>query len=145
MGKRSRRTKRSPGAAFSTVSLARAFNWPRGGTKGQWWKQLAAHVRNYPQGSQRSWGIPFRMARGAGCRVILFVRYGGEAYWQDIERVGLIDGHETVACYPEARRFPVDEEGWIKPRSKPGFQGSVVMSGTPYREIDLSTMNRLEM
>ena len=83
--------------------------------------------------------------RKSGCRVILFVKYGGQAYWQDIEHVGLIDGRETVRHFPEERRFPVDEEGWVMPRAKPGFRSSALMSGTTYREIDLATMNRLEI
>lgn len=83
--------------------------------------------------------------RTAGCRVIIFVRYAGRAYWQDIERVGLIDGRQTVASFPEGRRFPVDDGGWITPRTKPGFRATTSMSGTPYREIDFGTMNPLEL
>jgi hypothetical protein len=83
--------------------------------------------------------------RSVGCRVVLFVRYAGRAYWQDIERVGLIDGHTTVASFCEERRFPVDDAGWITPRNKPRFRATTSMSGTPYREIDFATMVPLEL
>ena len=56
--------KREFGATCKTVSLAKCFNWPRGRIAGPWWRELAGHVRGYPQGRQTAWGIPFQMGRG---------------------------------------------------------------------------------
>ena len=59
------------GASFKTVRLDSYFNWPPGRLQGEWWRDLAKHVRHYPRGNQKSWGIPFKMAEGNGCRTIL--------------------------------------------------------------------------
>ncbi len=64
--------KRKFGATFKTVSLARHFNWPASRIAGRWWKELAAHVGDYPQGPQTAWGVPFRMGRKR--RVILVAK-----------------------------------------------------------------------
>lgn len=64
-------SKKQFGATFRRVSLERYFNWPPRQVKGEWWRELKQKVVEYPQGDQKSWGIPFRMARGAGRRVIL--------------------------------------------------------------------------
>ena len=71
MAKRS--AKRSPkyGAKCKAVDLAGCLNWPRRPGKDQWWQGLAARVREYPEGEQTSWGMPFGMAGGKGPRVIL--------------------------------------------------------------------------
>ena len=79
-----------------------------------------------------------------GCRVILFVEFDGQVYWQDIEKIRLIDGNETIATFPPDRRFPVDDDGWICPRqSMQNYNGR--MSGTPYKEIDFESMEKLDM
>lgn len=83
--------------------------------------------------------------RGLGCRLLLFVKTGeGEMYFQDIEKVVLIDGEVTVSPFPANRRFPV-EDGWICPRKKAGTTGAGNGSGTPYREIDFSSMKRFQL
>lgn len=82
--------------------------------------------------------------RAAGCRVVLIVRCDDATYWQDVEHLRLINGHETVKQFPTHRRYPVDNDGWITPRRKNGFNPNGQMSGTPYREIDFSSMNRLD-
>jgi len=46
------------------VSLSKYFNWPRRAPDDDWWKKRAETVRSLPTGRQRSWGIPFRMAKG---------------------------------------------------------------------------------
>ena len=59
------------GATFRPVDLAAQLNWPPRRVRGEWWRNLAERVRAYPEGKQTSWGIPFHMAEGAGCRAIL--------------------------------------------------------------------------
>ena len=78
-----------------------------------------------------------------GCTVLLFVKHEGVIYWQDITKLTLIPGSTTVAPFPEHRRLPVGDDGWIYPRrNRPRMSGD--MSGTPYREIDFSSMLRLK-
>ena len=62
------------GAGFRTVGLADHFNWPPRSVRGEWWRELAARVRDYPRGEQRAWGIPFQMGDGRQKRVILSAR-----------------------------------------------------------------------
>ena len=57
-----------------TVNLSKYFNWPHRVPKDEWWKELATQVRNYPQGKQHSWGIPFEMAKGSTLRVIMITK-----------------------------------------------------------------------
>ena len=79
-----------------------------------------------------------------GCRVVLFVKNGETVYCRDIQHVRLIDGNETISKFPENRRFPVDEDGWICPRlSRNQLNGR--MSGTPYKEIDFASMNPVDI
>ena len=63
-------TRKPFGATFKTIDLTPQLNWP-GRAKDEWWRKLAEHVRGYPQGEQRPWGIAFRMAEGGGRLVIL--------------------------------------------------------------------------
>lgn len=57
------------GARFKSINLTKQFNWPRGKlTKDE--KKIAEKIRKYPSGSQKSWGVPFRMSTGRGARVI---------------------------------------------------------------------------
>jgi len=77
MAKRGEAKKRRFGAAFRTISLADLFNWPGRSVRGEWWQKLAEHVREYPEGKQTSWGIPFEMGTGRQARVIR-VRKGEE-------------------------------------------------------------------
>lgn len=82
----------------------------------------------------------------AGCKVMLFVKWGGMIYWQYVDKVVLTHGSDTVNQFPIGRRFPVDEDGWICPRhAEQKKPVSANMSGTPYREIDFSSMNALEL
>ena len=66
-----RKTKRTFGAMTSAVDLSAQFNWPRRVPQEPWWQNLAAQVREYPSGEQRSWGIPFQMAGTIGPRTII--------------------------------------------------------------------------
>lgn len=78
----------------------------------------------------------------SGCRVILFVKWNGRIYWQDVGKVRLIDGNITVRNHRNP--FPVDADGWIHPRRANHYRpGAWNMSGTPYREIDLTSMREL--
>jgi len=82
-----------------------------------------------------------------GCRVLLFVKYDNTVYCQDVDKLRLIDGNDTVAPFKPERRFPVDDDGWICPRQSSGYSrrnyGSN-MSGTPYREIDFTSMKTVD-
>ena len=62
---------RPVGARFNTLNLGHVFNWPRRALKDEWWRDLAAAARSYPEGRQTSWGIPFLMGAGPSRRVIL--------------------------------------------------------------------------
>jgi len=71
MSKRSVGSKNRFGATFRRVSLDRYLNWPPRQVRGSWWRELEQKLFEYPEGEQTPWGIPFRMARGSGRRVIL--------------------------------------------------------------------------
>jgi len=90
--------KRKFGATFRMVNLAKHFNWPGGRITGRWWKELAEHVRRYPQGPQRAWGIPFRM--GGRRRVILAAEGRGEIV------VGLAGQADFLCLVHEWRQLP---------------------------------------
>jgi hypothetical protein len=62
------RKKRKP--SIKTISLAKHFNWPRGRLTAAW-RDIAAKVAKYPAGSQKPWGIPFKMGAERGARVVL--------------------------------------------------------------------------
>jgi len=79
-----------------------------------------------------------------GCRVVLFVKHEVSVYCQDIQKVCLIDGNETISKFPENRRFPVDQDGWICPRQS-FRQLNGRMSGTPYKEIDFTSMKKIDI
>ena len=70
MTHRADRRQKQSGATCVSVSLARHFNWPTARVRGQWWRELAKHVADYPRDRRTSWGIPFQIAPGAR-RVIL--------------------------------------------------------------------------
>ncbi|MBI2437571.1 MAG: hypothetical protein HYV36_01990, partial [Lentisphaerae bacterium] len=66
------KSKRKFGLKCRPIKLAPYFNWPPAALKGEWWRELAEHIKaEYPAGKQKPWGIPFQMAEGAGKRVIL--------------------------------------------------------------------------
>ena len=80
-----------------------------------------------------------------GCRVLLFVKQAGHVYWADIQDVRLIHGNDTVGRFQENKRFPVDEDGWICPRMAKNPTSNSRMSGTPYREIDFTSMKQINI
>ena len=70
--------------------------------------------------------------------------------WGFIEDIELIDGHKTVEPYPEERRFPVDDEGWIYPRKSDHWNNGTgasnpQASGTPYREVDSCSLKEFSI
>jgi len=67
-----RKGDRAYGARFKQVDLSDHFNWPGRSVKGEWWRDLAGTVREYPEGEGDSWGVPFAMGTGKVSRVILF-------------------------------------------------------------------------
>ena len=77
MAKRKRASVHKFGAKCTTVSLGRYFNWPRRVKRDTWWQELLKRVRDYPEGRQRSWGVPFTMGKGRGPRVILVMEKSG--------------------------------------------------------------------
>ena len=74
MAKSSQKTQKTLRAKSETIKLRKHFNWPRRVPKEEWWQDLAAQVRNYPEGEQRPWGIPFEMASGSGSRVVMVAK-----------------------------------------------------------------------
>ena len=84
------------------VLLRSCFNWPDRGTKTDWWQELAERVRGYPEGDQRSWGIPFRMGTGRERRVIL-VRKGS-----DEVTIPLRGKADYICVLHEWRQLPED-------------------------------------
>lgn len=74
-----------------------------------------------------------------GCRIVLFVRHPvGRVFWQWVERVGFIPSIDVVSQFPPDKRHPIDDEDWMWPRRGHGYAGAG--SGTPYREVDFSSM-----
>jgi len=59
------------GARCRPVDLCACFNWPRRVKNDEWWRKLVERVREYPEGRQEPWGVPFAMGEGRGPRVIL--------------------------------------------------------------------------
>ena len=64
--------------------------------------------------------------------------------WNFIENIGLVDGRTTVGAFPPHMQFPV-HDGWIHPRNSTRENDlravyRMIGSGTPYREIDKSSL-----
>ena len=74
MAKSSGGKKRRFGAEFKQVDLGGQCNWPSRRVSGEWWQELAEHVRGYPEGEVTSWGIPFTAGSGRVRRVIVVAR-----------------------------------------------------------------------
>ena len=68
-------------------------------------------------------------------------KFDRAVYCQRIENIELLDGEEVVSRYPEEMRHDVID-GWVCPRSRNGYTG--LGSGTPYREIKLDSMKKLD-
>lgn len=78
----------------------------------------------------------------AGCFVVLFVKHENDWFWQWVEKVQLVDGSKSIEKFPENKRFPVDKDGWICPRKTSRNVCNEKMSGTPYRYIDMASLNK---
>ena len=89
--------KKRCGAKTHTINLSAYFNWPRRVPSETFWQELAAEARGYPQGEQRPWGIPFRMAGVSGPRVILAAKGKREVTIP-------LKGKATFACLLHAWR-----------------------------------------
>ncbi|MHC4714449.1 MAG: CehA/McbA family metallohydrolase, partial [Planctomycetota bacterium] len=59
---RSARSRSLPRARCTPVTIARHCNFPGRRFRGKFWRDLAREVRRFPGGSQKPWGIPFKMA-----------------------------------------------------------------------------------
>lgn len=55
-------TKKRDSALCRTVSIDSFLNWPRRVPRDQWWTDFARWVRTFPRGTQKPWGLRFRMA-----------------------------------------------------------------------------------
>jgi len=88
-----------------------------------------------------------RLCKSGSIVIIIFQRLNN--HWNFIENIRLIDGHETVTKFPERRRYPVHEDGWIYPREHPQWNQNRwhrrQMAGTPYREVDPASTLPLAM
>ena len=69
-----RTQSRRIGAVCTPVDLSGLFNWPKRVPKDAWWHEVVQRVRAYPRGDQTSWGVPLKLAKGAGARVIMVSR-----------------------------------------------------------------------
>jgi len=80
-----------------------------------------------------------------GFRIVIFVRPPRKStiHWQWLDQIRFLDSHEEVSRYD--RQFPVDQDGWILPRSDGDWYYGSHMSGTPFRYFDFSSFNRLDV
>lgn len=107
-------TKQKSGARARPLDLSKRFNWPRRLPKEEWWRKLAASVRDgHPIGEQRPWGIPFAMAGESGPRAILVARNRPEV-------TITLGGHASFVCFlhrweqiPAAIRVEEPNEGLV--------------------------------
>ncbi len=90
-----------------------------------------------------AWNV-YRAHEAAGCRVKLYIEFGGKSYSQWLSDVRFLDSHSYVERFQEVRRFPIDEQGWICPRQKPGFRPDGKMSGTPYKYLDFDSLTETQ-
>ena len=65
------------GFTCTRIDISAQANWPRRVPKDEWWRDLASDIREYPDGMQDPWGIPFTMTAVGKTRAIL-VRTGGQ-------------------------------------------------------------------
>jgi hypothetical protein len=70
--------------------------------------------------------------------VVMLWAKNGLVKWQFCERIRFLSSADIVAKHGQYAH-PIDAEGWIVPRMGHGFAGNG--SGTPYREVQLSSMN----
>jgi len=82
-----------------------------------------------------------------GHRVVLFFKRlksvplaNQQLLWQDIQELQFIDSYARLSRYDPARRWPIDEDGWVAPRQNPDFRPTEDYSGTPFRYIDFSKL-----
>lgn len=75
--------------------------------------------------------------------LIIIFEYSSEWRWNFIEDIQLIPASETVGRFPPCRRFPV-VDGWITPRGSARWNEiksrNPQASGTPYREVDMTSL-----
>jgi hypothetical protein len=79
-----------------------------------------------------------------GARVLVFIKPSSSSavYYNYIERVQFTPSEEVVGRIRNvARRHPIDKDGWMCPRQGHGQAGNG--SGTPYKEIDLTSLIQL--
>lgn len=78
-----------------------------------------------------------------GILVIVFEWDTNYWRWNFIENIKLIPGGVTVNRFPPAKRFPVRDD-WIIPRGSKRWEtirsNSSQASGTPYREVDITSL-----
>lgn len=71
---------------------------------------------------------------------VILVFEGHDKGWNGLDKIKLIDGHITTKDYK--RPFPVDNAGWIYPRNAShwGELEGRNAAGTPYKEVDKSSL-----
>lgn len=72
--------------------------------------------------------------------VVLWTK-NGAVKWQFCSQIQFKPSLVVVEKYGD-RAHPIDIDGWISPRNGHGFAGNG--SGTPYREVQLSSMKAIE-
>jgi hypothetical protein len=70
--------------------------------------------------------------------VVMLWAKNNDVRWQFCQSIQFRDSHSVVANFG-SRAHPVDSDGWIAPRAGHGFAGGG--SGTPYKEVVMSSMN----
>lgn len=91
-----------------------------------------------------AWEQYWKLYEAGNMLAIVFgkLRWG----WNFIENIRLVPAVETVAQFPPTKRFPI-VDGWITPRASERWHRIVrsnnpQASGTPYREIDPTSLLR---
>lgn len=126
----SEKPRRNYGAKTRPVDLSAYFNFPRRIPKGEWWRELAAKLRAYPTGSQKPWGIPFRMGEADGLRAVsvakgkpeITIDLGGKAdfvcvlhQWYQIPKTRDWDHRAEGLVVAEYELLYADESTHIQP------------------------------
>ena len=73
-----KKASRYPKPSATPVDLGKLLNFPGQSVRGEFLRELAKQVNQYPAGSQKPWGIPFKMAAEASKTKAIVVGAGDE-------------------------------------------------------------------
>ena len=92
--------------------------------------------------------IVYQAFAGEDRAVFVCLKHRECVYWVPIRDLAFLDSQVYVGRFPEQRRMPVDDEGWIAPRLWPRWkylewkQQHPEASGTPFRYFDFPAMTK---